>query len=261
MRWNIGDIETLKTKSLLYVLMGSTATQGRTEPLETTQVSLRIWHPNCWTLRATEDTDAGLVAHGVYEHDGLVACRATAHADTTDEIDALIDHIDASDLTDEVKVINEYFGPTHRSTAAGNATQELLVEYEPHNSIHDAFVSRGFLPEEEIRAHGGHEYWTVIVTAPRAHIQDRLDEIREEMNAEITVEGMKSAGTGTKQTSPAEQLSERQREVFELARTEDYYTWPRQTSASELATQVSVSKTTFLEHLRKAEAKILGQND
>lgn len=241
--------------------MGSAATQGRTEPAQTTQVSLRIWHPNCWTLRATEDTDAGVVAHGVYEHDGLVTCRATVYGNTTAEVDALIDRIDGSDLTDEVKIINEYFGPTHRSTAAGNATQGLLVKYEPHNSIHDAFISRGFLPEEEIRAHDGQEYWTVIVTASRAEIQERLDEIREEMNADISVDGMKSAGTGTVQSTPIEQLSERQREVFQLARSKNYYTWPRETSASELATHVGVSKTTFLEHLRKAEAKILGQVD
>jgi len=238
--------------------MGSTGIQNSTDPIQTTQVSLRIWHPNCWTLQATEDTDAGLVAHGVYERDGVVTCRATAYGDTTAMVDELIDRIDASELTDELKIINEYFGPTHRSTAAGNATQELLVEYEPHNSIHDAFISRGFLPEQEIRAQRGYEYWTVIVTAPRARIQDRLDEIREEMNADITIEGIKSAGTNTVQASPVEQLSERQREVFELARSEEYYTWPREASASELATQVGVSKTTFLEHLRKAEAKILG---
>ena len=241
--------------------MGSRAKQSSTEPFQTTQVSLRIWHPDCWTLETTADVDAGLIAHGVYEHDGVVASRATAYADTTADIDALIERIEESELTEEVKVINEYFRPRDRSASAGNATQELLVEYEPHNSIHDAFVSRGFLPEEAIRAHDGHEYWTVIVAASRANIQNRLDEIREEMDAEITVKGMKSAGTGTAQAAPGQQLSERQREVFQLARNEGYYTWPRGTSASDLAGQIGISKTTFLEHLRKAEAKILGQEN
>jgi predicted DNA binding protein len=78
------------------------------------------------------------------------------------------------------------------------------------------------------------------------------------MNAEITIEGMKSAKTSTSRNSKAEQLSERQREVFELAQQEGYYTWPRETSASDLTEQVDVSKTTLLEHLRKAEAKLLG---
>lgn len=239
--------------------MGSTA-KG-TKPFQTTQISLQIWHPDCWTLQATADVDAGLVAHGVYEHDEVVTLRATAYADTTEEIDALIAAVEESPLTDKVKVIDEYFGPTLRSTATGNATQELLVEYEPQNSIHDAFVSRGFIPEEEIRVYGGHEYWTVVVAASRVEIRESLDEIRSEMDAEIKVEGMKSGQTGTVQATQSERLSERQREVFELARSEGYYTWPRGISASELATQLDVSKTTFLEHLRKAEAKIIGQND
>jgi hypothetical protein len=225
----------------------------------TSQITLKVWHPNCWTLQTTEAVDAGLIAHGVYQHDGILAGRLTAYADTTDEITALVDAIDGSPLTDQVKRINEYFNPLLRTGAAGNATQELLVEYEPTNSIHDAFVSRGFVPEEEIRIHGGHEYWTVIVDASRSAIRERLDEIRREMDAEITVEGMKSARTDTAHGSQSLQLSERQREVFELAQREGYYKWPRECSASDLADALDISKTTLLEHLRKAESKILGQ--
>jgi len=51
-------------------------------------------------------------------------------------------------------------------------------------------------------------------------------------------------------------LSERQREVFKLARRRGYYEWPREVSATELAEELDVSKATALEHLRKAEAKI-----
>lgn len=228
------------------------------ESVQTSQISLRMWHPNCWTLQTTADADAGLIAHGVYNYDRVVAARMTAYADTTDAIDELIETIDESDLTEDIKVINGYFGQLPRAASAGNATEEILVEYEPRHSIHDALVSRGFVPEEEIRVHDGYEYWTVIVTESRSTIQARLDEIRREMDAEITVEGMKSAHTSTVQTTSAEQLSERQREIFEYAKREGYYTWPRETSASALADDIEVSKTTFLEHLRKAEAKILG---
>jgi len=226
---------------------------------QTSQLALRIWHPNCWTLQTTATVDAGLIAHGVYKYDNIVSARLTGHADTTDQIDDLVDEIKTSPLTERAKVINEYFNPTLNTHSAGNATEELLVEYKPKNSIHDAFVSRGFVPEEEIRMNNGFEYWTVIVTASRGTIQERLDEIREEMNAEITIEGMKSTQTCATESQETNQLSERQREVFELAQDEGYYMWPRETSATELATKVDISKTTFLEHLRKAEAKILGQ--
>ena len=130
----------------------------------------------------------------------------------------------------------------------------------PQNSIHEAFVSRGFVPEEEIRIQDGHEYWTVIISESRTTIQKQLDEIRREMDAEITIEGMKSPGTEpTAHTyTSTSHLSERQREVFKLAQQEGYYSWPREVSASELADNLSISKTTMLEHLRKAEAKLLG---
>ncbi|MFB6221102.1 MAG: helix-turn-helix domain-containing protein [Halolamina sp.] len=241
--------------------MASSHTHSGNEQFQTSQITLRVWHPDCWTLQTTEHTDAGLIAHGVYEHDGIVSGRFTAYADTTAAIDELAEAIEGSPLTGEVKRINEYFNPTLRTDAAGNATQELLVEYEPNNSIHNAFVSRGFVPEEEIRIHDGYEYWTVIVAESRPTIQQRLDEVREEMNAEITVEGMKSGQTDSTHRSQSRQLSERQREVFELAKREGYYTWPRETSASALAEKLGISKTTLLEHLRKAESKILGQQE
>jgi hypothetical protein len=224
-------------------------------------MALKVWHPDCWTLQTTEQVDAGLIGHGVYLHDGIVSGRFTAYADTTDQITELADAIEQSPLTDEVKLINEYFSPTLRTDAAGNATQELLVEYKPNNSIHQAFVSRGFVPEEEIRIHDGYEYWTVIVAASRGTIREQLEEVRTEMDAEITVEGMKSGQTDAGPCDQSRQLSERQREVFELAQREGYYMWPRECSASDLAETVGISKTTLLEHLRKAESKILGQRD
>lgn len=233
---------------------GTTATQ-----FQTTQVHLEVWHPNCWTLQTTAAVDTGLIAHGVYQYDGIVSARLTAYADRTDQIDDLVQEIAGSELTANVEEINEYFNPHLRTSAAGNATQELLVEYEPCHSIHDAFVSRGFVPEEEIRIHDGYEYWRVIVSASRPEIQRRLDDIRREMNAEISIEGMKSAGTTTPENQQPTCLSERQREAFELAKREGYYQWPRETSAIDLAENLGVSKTTFLEHLRKAEAKILGE--
>lgn len=250
---------TFMPTNLPIYIMGEAVKRPSTNNPQTSQLALRIWHPNCWTLQTTEAVDAGLIAHGVYKYDDIVSARLTAHADTTEQIDDLVAKIKASPLTERAKVINEYFNPTVRAHPAGNATEELLVEYEPKNSIHDAFVSRGFVPEEEIRMNDGFEYWTVIVAASRATIRERLDEIRQEMNAEIKIEGMKSTQTNTVQSQQTSQLSERQREIFDLAQDEGYYMWPRETSATELATQVDISKTTFLEHLRKAEAKILGQ--
>lgn len=238
--------------------MGESTNLTANEANWTSQLTLKIWHPNCWTLQTTEAVDAGLVAHGVYQYNECVSARLTAYADRTDQIDDLVAEIERSEFTDVVKRINDYFNPDLRTHSAGNATEELLVEYRPQNSIHDAFVSRGFVPEEEIRIQDGYEYWTVIISESRTTIQKRLGEIRREMDAEITIEGMKSPDTESAKYNSGVCLSERQREVFELAQREGYYTWPREVSASELADDLGISKTTMLEHLRKAEAKLLG---
>jgi len=222
-----------------------------------TQLTLEVWHPDCWTLRTTATVDAGLIAHSVHEFDGLVNARMTAHADRNDRIDALVAAIDESALTHRVERVRNYFNPSLRTEVAGNVTEELLVRYDPDNSIHDAFLSRGFLPDEEIRIRDGDEYWTVIVTASRSTIEARLNEIRREMDADITVQGMKSPGSEPAATAAGDRLSERQREIFEFARRRGYYEWPRETSATDLAAELDVTKPTVLEHLRKAEAKLL----
>jgi predicted DNA binding protein len=224
----------------------------------TTQLTLRIWHPDCWTLRCTSAVDAGLIAHGVYQIDDRVSARITAYADSNEKIEELVSVIDDSPLTDSVQIVNEYFDPNLQTGTAGNATEELLVEYESKNSIHDAFVSRGFVPDEEIRIQGGNEYWTVIISENRGAIQDRLDEVRDEMAAEITVEEIRSPAGVASDGGCGSRLSERQREIFKLAQRRGYYSWPREISASEIAAELDISKTTLLEHLRKAESKLLG---
>lgn len=237
--------------------MGEATEQKSSEVEQTTQLTLKIWHPNCWTLETTAAVDAGLIAHSVHEIDNMVNARVTAYADQHDYIDDLVTEIAESELTKRVERVHTYFNPTLGTEAAGNVTEELLVRYTSENSIHDAFLSRGFIPDEAIRISDGYEYWTVIVTASRPTIKARLDEIRQSMDAEITVQGMKSPETTSTVSETGDRLSERQRQVFELARRRGYYSWPREISATELAEELNVTKTTTLEHLRKAEAKLL----
>ncbi|MFB6254410.1 MAG: helix-turn-helix domain-containing protein [Halobacteriaceae archaeon] len=229
-----------------------------TDTPSSTRLTLEIWHPNCWTLKVTKRVDAGLISHGVYKIGTEVRARVTAHADTAETLDILERDIESSPLTNTVTEINEYFEPHTNYEAAGNATRELLVEYPAHNSIHDEIVSRGFVPDDPIRVRDGKEYWTVICEQSRDEIQRKLDRIRSAMNAEITIESIKTPSNPSGKNSSRQKLSERQRQVFELAQQEGYYSWPREVSVTELAEKADISKATFLEHLRKAEAKLLG---
>lgn len=220
------------------------------------RVSLDIWHPDCWTLEVTAATDAGLLGHGVHAIEGSATGRFTAYAETTDDLDALVDAVRGSDLTESVWETDD--GDHAEGTAVpGSASRGIVVRYDLDNSINDALVSRGFIPDEPVRMQNGREYWTVLVQETRQTVHERLEAIREEMDADIRVELITApqSGSGIFHT---DDLSERQREVLDLARRRNYYQWPREASAGDLAEELDVSKATLLEHLRKAESKLLG---
>jgi predicted DNA binding protein len=220
------------------------------------RVTLDIWHPDCWTLEVTEGRAAGLLGHGVHTIDGLATGRFTVYGNTREEVDELVAAIRDSDLTDSVWE-TDHPHATEDSLAFGSASCGIVVHYDLGNSVNDALVSRGFIPDEPVRMYGGREYWTVIVEVDKEELHDRIQDVCGEMGADIHVRHVATAETGAG-VLRTDDLSERQREVFELARRRGYYDWPRHVTASELADEMDVSKTTLLEHLRKAEAKLLG---
>ncbi|MFC6962922.1 helix-turn-helix domain-containing protein [Halocatena marina] len=220
------------------------------------RVTLDIWHPDCWTLAVTEETDAGLLGHGVYAIDGMATGRFTVYGETTAAVETLIATARDSELTESVWEADRSY-PTD-TAVSGSASRGIVVQYNIHNSINDALVSRGFIPDAPVRMHGGREYWTVLVDANREMVTERVEAVREEMNADIHISDI-TAAYSAKGVLPTDNLSERQREVFNLARQRNYYEWPREVSAADLATELDISKSTLLEHLRTAEAKLLGQ--
>lgn len=227
-------------------------------PFET-RAQLKIWHPDCWTLQVTEDAAGGLIAGGVYTVGTDVMAHVTVHGDTIAAVDEFETVVDDSPLTSKVWAMekNQVYGRSAQTSS--NATRDLLVSYEPSNSIHEALVNRGFIPNEPIRVRDGFEYWTVMVEANRPDMSHMLGEIERTMNAEIDVRSIETV-TGPQRpgSNRHDALSERQREVYELARERGYYRWPRDVSVKELAVDLNISKATVLEHLRKAEAKLLG---
>ncbi|MWG34519.1 helix-turn-helix domain-containing protein [Halomarina oriensis] len=59
--------------------------------------------------------------------------------------------------------------------------------------------------------------------------------------------------------NPTSALSARQSEVVTLAYESGYFDWPRRSDAETLAAELGISHTTFLEHLRKGERKLIGE--
>lgn len=220
-------------------------------------IELKIWHPNCWTLEVTADSNGGLFGHGVYRFDESVKGRFTAYADTESELQSVIQKIRDSNLTSSVWMMDHQYDIGTETPTPGNATRSLLVEYDQAHSISGSLVSKGLIPDKPVWIHGGHEYWTVIVDKSRAEVQQSLDQVRQEKDAKIDIRQISTDSQTGQGLFRTDILTERQREVFDLARRNGYYKWPRDVSAAELSDQLDISKATFVEHLRKAEIRII----
>ena len=229
-----------------------------------TRLTLDLWHPNCWAIEATSRTDGGVLAHAIYhspkaESDApnTVNGLFTAFGDTNDEVEALLDAIRASELSGDLMELQQRFGRAR--DAPGNVVREFFVEYDPTDMMCPTLLENGFVHSAPVRIEDGREEWQVCFVGERTEIRESLDAVQESAGAEVTVQSMSSSGQPGQ--SPREQrldtLTTTQREVYEHAREAGYYEWPRGASTRDLADDLDVSKTTLLEHLRKAESKLL----
>ena len=235
-----------------------------------TRLTLDLWHPNCWAIEATDDTAGGVLAHAVYTapetNDATDAGAGTetvnglftAYGDSPGAVDALLGRVRDSDLAGEVLELTERFDAA-RTRAPGAVTREFFLEYDPGEMICPTLLEHGFVHSAPVRIEGGRETWQVCYAGERATVEDALDGVREDADAEVAVEAVTDAATDRPERERRlETLTPAQREALEHAREAGYYRLPREASTRELADDLGVSKTTLLEHLRKAEAKLLG---
>ena len=237
---------------------------GAAEEWSGTRLTLDLWHPNCWAIEATGRTDGGVLAHAIYnspkanaDAPNSVNGLFTAFADTNEEVEELLDAIRASDRAGDLLELQERFGRAR--DAPGNVVREFFLEYDPADMLCPTLLEHGFVHSAPVRIEDGREEWQVCFVGERTEIRESLDAVQESAGAEVTVQSMSSSGQPGQ--SPREQrldtLTTTQREVYEHAREAGYYEWPRGASTRDLADDLDVSKTTLLEHLRKAESKLL----
>jgi predicted DNA binding protein len=233
------------------------------QPGSGTRLTLDLWHPNCWACESTSEVPGGVLAHAIYntpkadiERDSVNGLF-TAFADSTEEIEELLATIESSPHSGELLELQERFGTGH--AAPGNVVREFFLEYDPADMVCPVLLEHGFVHSQPVRIQDGREYWQVSFAGERGDIQPALDGVREDANADVTIERIASAGeTGSRERNRRlDSLTPTQRKVFDLAREMGYYEWPRGCSTRDLADELDVSKTTLLEHLRKAEAKLL----
>jgi hypothetical protein len=203
----------------------------------------------------TDTVDAELFAYGTLTDGQVARERYIVSGESEATLDQTVGTIRESPLTTTVAEL----GATTAGPAIGSHTREIFVEFDAANSIDSSFVTRGFVYDGLPKMVDGHEEWSVLVHAPRRAVLETLDTIRAERDADITLERIAGAESPTSHSMDERErhLSPRQREALAVARERGYYEWPREVTAGELAAELGVAKTTFLEHLRRAESKLL----
>ena len=87
--------------------------------------------------------------------------------------------------------------------------------------------------------------------------QDALRDLVAEFPDQVSVSVNRLGEYDAYREPQASALTDRQREVLEVARERGYYEVPRQTGVREIADEVGCSKSTAADHLRKAEARLV----
>jgi len=229
-----------------------------------TRLTLDLWHPNCWAIEATGQAPGGVLAHAIYNSPQTVGGRSgpvrglfTAYGPDSAAVEDLLEIVSESDRAGELMELQERFG--RERNAPGEVVREFFLEYDPGDMVCPTLLENGFVHSAPVRIEDGRERWQVCFAEDRSELEGALDAVREQADADVTVDAI-TTGESSDQ-SPRDHrldtLTATQREVFDHARETGYYEWPRGASTRDLADDLDVSKTTLLEHLRKAESKLL----
>ena len=143
--------------------------------------------------------------------------------------------------------------------------------YETGNPLRCGVVIEKPIPELTVAEHGGHFERTSIVD-DQANILIHLGENTSAKRIEAGLgDAYGNVSMTMVQTDPSEETSERsgnhtpltdrQQQVLELAFQIGYFERPRGKNAEEIATMLDISRSTFTQHLRAAQRKILEGTD
>jgi hypothetical protein len=163
------------------------------------------------------------------------------------------------DLLDEIEGLGTVLHESIDGEALHVVTQSCLCSLE--DSIIERFERYNCLYQPPTIHRQGWEHYTVI-----AFDEGDVRDLVRDLEADRHIEVLSKTEIAERQVphsmlAPVDQLFEdvtdRQLAALRLALECGYYEQPRQTSLRELASMTSVARSTYEEHLRKAENKLL----
>lgn len=205
------------------------------------EAKFRLRHHGCWTgglscFRSQFVTHITVSLTPDFVQDVLEISLANA-----DEASLIKEYFESSDVVlkwnvleeDECKMVIQVFTDTSRIKSV----------------VHTILKNKCFVPKK-MPLSDGWEIWT-IAAPKKEFIRDAVSEI--ERLGELKLLYLK------KSTFDGFNMSGQQEVVLKSAVALGYYRWPRGISATELARRLGLNKATVLEHLRKAEIKVMNR--
>jgi predicted DNA binding protein len=214
------------------------------------EVRFRYRHDGCWLQETTErHPNIMLVASAVYMVGDEVHMNVTVHAPDAAAVAKAFAEWKKDPRIKKVQQLSE-----------GPRGARFHVAYSSPHSIYVHILQHTPVALGAIRFSQGVEHYQITGASP--DLQDLLKVLGEKGKVEVLsireaqeLEAEESGGAGP---GPTSGLTDKQIEALVLAHQEGYYQWPRVRSASDLAEHLGLSSSAFLDHLRHAEAKLIG---
>jgi len=130
---------------------------------------------------------------------------------------------------------------------------QLFVLIEGEDSIAEVFDKSLFFTRPVLMKEG-FEYWE-LGSWDKKKLIDFYQKVQKIATVKVLKLKPEFPAVFIQQAVP--KLTGKQRTALELALELGYYQYPRKISVEELAKRISIPRTTFQEHLRKAEEKVM----
>lgn len=211
------------------------------------EVRFRYRHDGCWLQETTErHKSLMLVASAVYMVGSEVHMNVTVHA---------------PDAATVAQAFSEWKGDPRikkvQQLSDGPRGARFHVTYSSPHSIFVHILQHTPVALGAIRFSQGVEHYQITGASP--DLQDLLKVLGAKGQLEaLSIREAQDIESEESQPSPTTGLTDKQIEALVLAHQEGYYQWPRVRSASDLADHLGLSSSAFLDHLRHAEAKLIG---
>ncbi len=202
------------------------------------KLTLRVRHDHCWASEiSTAFPQYQLYLRNTVPIDKRSMDILHIRSPRTDDFDGIIPFLEEHSTIERVEVLDRT-----------SLTLTLLVSGRSEQSIIRTISDANAFILKPVHLTVGEEVWTIGLA--------QRDAAKEIVDNLMTV-GKVDVSSLTRDEFQTLKLTKSQRSAIDLANAMGYYEFPRKASPAEVAKKLGVSKSTLLEHLHKAESRVI----